>query len=508
VARAQTQAGSPAAAPGQTPEQRAARTFERVRANPLELRAFLTRMPKGGDLHNHLDGAVYAESYIRAGAEDNLCVVLQGMSFTKAQFMTHSDPPHATCADGQVPAAQALTDQHLYNALIAAFSMRGFSPSPGITAHDHFFDTFAKFAPAYLPHTGRWLDEVAARAAAQNEQYLEIILVPDFTHTAAIAQKIGWREDLGSLRQDLLAAGLRDDIAVNRAALDEAERTRTTLEHCGQPNQAAACSVQIRYQDCVLRGLPKEQVYAQALLGFELAASDPRVVGINFVMVEDSAIVMTDYAEQMRMVGFLHGLYPQVHISLHAGELAPGLVPPEGLCCHIRLAVEQAHAERIGHGVDIMYEERPYDLLKEMAKKHVMVEINLTSNDVILGVSGKEHPLPIYRQYGVPVALSTDDEGVSRIDLTHEYVRAAEAYALSYADLKQMARTTLEHSFLPGASLWRQQDAFTRTAAACSGDQTGAEKPTSACAAFLKTGEKSQQQWELERRFRKFEADF
>jgi adenosine deaminase len=210
----------------------------------------------------------------------------------------------------------------------------------------------------------------------------------------------------------------------------------------------------------------------------------------------------------MRMVGFLHGLYPKVHISLHAGELAPGLVAPEGLCCHIRLAVEQAHAERIGHGVDVMYEERPYELLKEMAQKHVMVEINLTSNEVILGVSGKDHPLPLYRRYGVPVALSTDDEGVSRIDLTHEYVRAAEAYALSYSELKEMARTSLEHSFLPGASLWREQDVFTRTAAACAADSPGAEKPSSACAGFLKANQKAQQQWELEGRFEKFESSF
>src|SRR4029077_521261 len=101
---------------------------------------------------------------------------------------------------------------------------------------------------------------------------------------------------------------------------------------------------------------------------------------------------------------------------------------------------------------------------------------------------------------------STDDEGVSRIDLTHEYVRAAESYALSYLDLKQMARTSLQHSFLPGSSLWREQDVFTHTVAACSADSSGADRPSSACAAFLKTNEKAQQQWELERRFRKFES--
>ena len=73
----------------------------------------------------------------------------------------------------------------------------------------------------------------------------------------------------------------------------------------------------------------------------------------------------------------------------------------------------------------------------------------------------KWHPLPAYRAANVPVALSTDDEGVSRITLTTEYTRAALDYKLSYLDLKRMARTSLEHSFLPGPSLWQQTDAFT-----------------------------------------------
>ncbi len=193
---------------------------------------------------------------------------------------------------------------------------------------------------------------------------------------------------------------------------------------------------------------------------------------------------MADYELQMKMVDYLHGLYPKPHINLHAGELAPGLVPPDGLCCHIRLAVEDAHAERIGHGVDVMHEDRPYDLLKEMAAKHVMVEINLTSNDVILGVTGNDHPLPIYRKYHVPVSLSTDDEGVSRINMTHEYVRAVETYALSYADLKQMVRTGLEHIFLPGASMWREPDVFTRASAACASDTLGGGKAFSGLREF------------------------
>jgi adenosine deaminase len=77
-----------------------------------------------------------------------------------------------------------------------------------------------------------------------------------------------------------------------------------------------------------------------------------------------------------------------------------------------------------------------------------LVEINLTSNDVILGVSGAQHPFDMYRHYSVPLALSTDDEGVSRIDLTHEYQRAVETYDVTYFELKVFSRNALEYSFL------------------------------------------------------------
>jgi adenosine deaminase len=498
-----------------TPEQRVARAFEAARTNPLDLHAFLARMPKGADLHYHLSGGIYAESFVRVAAEEGLCVDLASHSFVRPAGVGQPEPTEPVCEDGKVAAAKAFADQNLYDALIDAFSMRNFVPTTGISGHDHFFDTFGKFYDTFFGntvtshrHSGEWLDEIAARAAAQNEQYLELMETPDFSHTAQIAKQIGWREDLGQLRAELLARGLRDDIAVARAASDEAETSRRAREHCDEPQEAPACKITIRYLYQVLRGFPKEQVFAQTLLGFEVVSTDPRFVGINYVMPEDGTASMADYALHMKIVGFLHGLYPQVHISLHAGELAPGLVTPEGLCCHIRLAVEEAHAERIGHGVDVIYEERPYDLLKEMAAKHVMVEINLTSNDVILHVKGKDHPLPLYRKFHVPVALSTDDEGVSRIDMTHEYLRAVETYALSYTDLKQMVRTGLEHDFLPGASLWREPDNFTRPAPACAQDTPGAANPSATCAAFLKSSEKAQQQWELERRFREFEADF
>jgi adenosine deaminase len=484
-------------------EARAAHAYQAaVQAGPTALRAFLDQFPKGADLHIHLSGAVYAETFIRDAGEDGLCADPAALGFAK--------PP---CTPPLTPAAQLPANQELYDRLIDAFSMRGFVPTPGFSGHDKFFSTFGRFGGLNKRHIGEWVDEVASRAAAQNQQYVELMETPVFSHAAAIAHENPLNQDFAQYRQTLLALGLRDEIFIDREDVRAAEALRREIEHCGTPQAAPACREEVRYIYQVLRGNAPEQVFAQTLLGFEtiqqsMDAHEPSWVGINFVMPEDGFISMRDYTLQMKMLDYLHSVYPRVHISLHAGELAAVQVPPEGLRFHIRQAVELGHAERIGHGVDVAYEDDASGLLKEMAQKHVMVEINLSSNDGILGVKGADHPFPLYRAAHVPVALSTDDEGVSRIDITREYVRAALDYRLSYMDLKQLARTGMEHSFLPGASLWAAPDAFTMPAAACKAQPLGADNPSADCKSFLDASEKAAAQWELERRFRAFEAKF
>jgi len=484
---------------------RTAQALDGIRDDPLRLRDFLFRMPKGAELHSHLHSAVFAETLIADGIADGLCVDPAAKAFTKSQPVVAGAEPHPVCEQGDVPAADVYKDPALYNGLIDAFSMRGFVPSEGETGHDHFFGAFKKFGGTDPSHTGEWLDEVAARAARQNVQYLELMATPTWHRLNDITKDVPWRDDLASLREELLAKGLTDDIPAARAFWDEAEAKRNARENCGTQDAAPACGVALRYIYEVFRSTPKELVFAQSLFGFELAAADPRVVAINFVGEEDDPTAMADYDEHMRMVGYLRGLYPDVHVSLHAGELAAGLVPPEGLCCHIRLAVEKAKTDRIGHGVDVMYEDAPYDLMKRMADKGVLVEINLTSNDDVLGVAGKHHPFPLYRAFNVPVALSTDDAGIERIDLTNEFVRAVETYGLRYADLKELVRNSIEYGFLPGTSLWTNRGGYTEIVPDCAGDAPGATEPSPACTAFLVKSEKAAQQWELERRFVMFE---
>ena len=502
-------AAEPATAAGSA-TQRTENAFNQVKANPLELRAFLLDMPKGGDLHLHLSGGtVYSETLIRDAAEDDMCVLPPTMVLS-----TPVSPKGASaqpeCDGGRIPAESALHDQKLYDAMVNAYSMRSFVPTSGTSGHDQFFSTFDRFIAISPSHVGEWVNEIATRGVQQNEQYIEAMYTPTFSNAAKLGAQIGWKgdsdADIARTRDELLARGLRDEVPVDRKDFDAIDASRAAIEHCGQPNAAPACGLQVRYLYQVLRGFPPQQVFAQTLLGFEVASVDPRVVGLNFVMPEDSYLSMRDYHLHMRMLHMLHQLYPKVRITLHAGELAPGLVPPDGLHFHIREAVELAGAERIGHGVDVMYEDHPHELLKELADRHIMIEINLTSNDVILGIKGKDNPLAEYRAAHVPVALSTDDEGVSRIDLTHEYVKAVEEQGLGYLDLKQMARTSLEHAFLPGISLWAAPDNFSRRNQACAGAIPPSSSPSAACSALLQASPRAQQQYELERRFTVFES--
>ena len=150
----------------------------------------------------------------------------------------------------------------------------------------------------------------------------------------------------------------------------------------------------------------------------------------------------------MEMVRFFRALYPQVNVTLHAGEFVPGTVPPAAMQSHINGAVLRAGADRIGHGVSIRSARNAQNLLREMRQRGVTVEISLTSNEQILGVKAATSQFPIYRKAGVPVVLSTDDAGISRIDLTHEYAKAYRWFDLTYEDLKDLSYQSIESAFV------------------------------------------------------------
>ncbi|WP_454782324.1 adenosine deaminase family protein [Legionella sp. WA2022007384] len=479
-----------------SPEENTQAYFDSIKNSPSMLKKFLTHMPKGGDLHMHESGSSFPENLIHYAETDNLCI-------DNNSFSVFINPSCST----EDYLATAVINNQLYNSLIDAWSMRHFDKNGNESGHDHFFNSFGKFSPITKMHGGEILAEMTERAATQNELYLEIMTTPDGSEASQLGKKLGWDPNLENLRNQLLSANFNQIVTNISHNLDKDEAKKNALQQCGTNNEQSGCQITVRYLYQVRREQSPEMVFAQLLAGFESASQDPRIVGINLVQTEDGPISMRDYRLHMQMVGFLHQLYPNVHITLHAGELSPQLVAPEGLTFHIYDAVETAFAERIGHGVDIQYEHNASELINKMAQKEVLVEVNLSSNDYILGIKGDSHPLALYLKHGVPVALSTDDEGISLEPLTRQYERAVEEQKLSYLTLKQLVRNSLYYSFLPGDNLW-QNSQYKTMNIACSAIKSETEQPTPACQNFLNMNQKAQLQWTLEKQFAKFESQY
>jgi adenosine deaminase len=144
-----------------------AASFETARENRTALRAFLHRMPKGGDLHTHLGGAVYAERFIAWAAEQGLCVDLKTVVLPKPQCDRA----------GAVPVSDAMRDQTLYNRLVDALSMRAFLPTPAVpSGHDEFFAAFDKFGAISGSHFADMTVDQLRRYDGENVQYVEFMV--------------------------------------------------------------------------------------------------------------------------------------------------------------------------------------------------------------------------------------------------------------------------------------------------------------------------------------------
>ena len=491
---------------GGSSEQRTARYFETIRKSPPQQLAFLLKMPKGGDLHNHLSGSIYAERYIEWAATNGLCIDTITMTLSVPPAGSNCDPE-----SGQPPVNAALSNPVLYRQLVDAWSMRNWQLS-GQSGHDHFFDAFGKFGPATYNQNGAMLAELVKSAARGHVLYMEVMLTPDGTPTGVmssqIGSKVGWDGNSRNTLTKLKNNGIDDAATTGIKNLRDMEADKDELLKCGTSEAHPGCSVTVRYIAQVARNGASGPVFAQMVTGFALA-NDPnsRVVALNLVQAEDGLNSMQNFSLHMQMLNFLRSVYPQARVTLHAGELAPGVVPPEGLTSHIRESVMTARAERIGHGVDIMHEDEPYDLLKEMARRNVMVEICLSSNDLILGVSGSRHPLLTYMKYGVPVALATDDEGVARSEISLEFLKAVEDQRLGYIQLKTMARNSLQHAFISGTSFWSDGRKFAPVAQ-CARDFAAKKLSSSACRQYIDSNEKAKLQWRLEEEFSAFERQW
>lgn len=464
--------------------------FETIKTDPNALYAFLRAMPKGGELHYHLAGGAYPETMLALASQGDYCLDKMSLGISKTT---------ERCVG--VKSAELLQQPGLYNRVIRAWSLKDFIPGEE-SGHDHFFASFYKFMPIVFAYRPQLLAEIMQRAASQHEQYLEIMILPDNAQSTTFAPQSISPANFAATSKQLLAdkafqANVKHTIDVAQELLQKARKELG----CDKAPFQDVCQLTVRFQYYVLREQAPEKVFSQALNAFTAASQSREIVGVNLVQAESAPISLQNYHKQMEIFAFMHQLYPKVHIALHAGELAPEAVLPEDLRFHINEAVTLGHAERIGHGVDIAFENNAEALLKTMANQQIAVEINLTSNKKLLNIAGKKHPLRFYIAHQVPVVLSTDDEGILRTDLTRQYVQAVLNHGIDYPTLKMINRNALTYSFLPGESIWADA-ATAKPVAACK------DLNSAACLEFVEKNEKARLQQQLENKLAAFEKNY
>ena len=413
----------------------AERWFEEVKAKatPEQLYTFLYALPKGGDLHNHLSGAVLSEWMWEAALAQQArgylyytkvriqnCVEYGGNEFGPDRYLLLFKNVQESvyrkldaCQQSEYKRLQDLNERERQAWLD---SIRLDAAHEG---RSEFFETHWQRINDLAANPYLTVDILYKNMEAFGKEgmvYLETQTPID-----------GYLKADGSVFDtDAVAALFREKLA---------------------SKQAKATGVEVRLQNALLRFTPGAEQRLRELYAINDRYRD-LFVGINMVGREDN-----DKGYPLRFLPVLRELrhkYPDIDLAIHAGEVdEPNF--------HIRDTLLLG-AKRIGHGVNLIGDP---DTLVAMRYGPYLVEINLVSNLLLEYVQDySQHPFPEYLRLGIPVALSTDDRGMWDSNLTDEYFVAVREFNLSWAELTQLGRNSLQYSFLDAATKQRLLNAY------------------------------------------------
>ena len=415
--------------------------YLKIKQNPEKFERFFKELPKGGELHSHIQGAVSPEDLLEIARGQSYWIDPESFTVTKS--------PENHSKSKNLLLDQVSSDPVLRGSVIEAWTVLNYK---GAVPHAHFFNAFGKFKLITSEHKDRLLSVILKKSWQERVSYLELMMnptTPEIKHLAKDAKnrckvsvnqisdfltcldqnKIG--EEIPKLSKILTKKSAYAKSQLNYDFWDVSDHRGTSLR--------------VVYQ--IARLASPEVFLTHLYSAFLLASHDYRVVGINIVQPEYDFLAIKEYDRQMTFISELKKRFPGVGLTLHAGELTPKLSSVPSSRTHIRRAVLAGQADRIGHGVAVSSDPDPDSLLELLRSKKVLVEVNLSSNQFILGVDAKAHPLMTFLQKGIPVALSTDDAGILRTNMSQEFLKAATDYTLSYAQIKQMVIHSLDYSF-------------------------------------------------------------
>jgi len=217
------------------------------------------------------------------------------------------------------------------------------------------------------------------------------------------------------------------------------EETADILRQRLQQKDAIDTGVTVRFQISLLRFLPNAEDTLRRIYKFVHENSD-LFVAVNMVGREDD-----DRGHPARFLTTMRDLrrqYSGVNLSIHAGEVDE---PND----HVRDTLLLG-ADRIGHGLNLITDD---ETMRLMRHGPYLVETNLISN-LLLGyvTDYSQHPFPEFLRTGIPVALSTDDRGMWDSTMTDEFYVAVKEFNLSWDEVKQLSRNSLQYAFVSPAT--------------------------------------------------------
>jgi len=410
------------------------------------LRLFFTLMPKGGDIHQHFTGSLYAENYLE-------WIQKEGYWISKSDYSVIT-PKDTDKLKDTVSVKNLRSNKPMYSDFFTHWSDKDYANHyhDQLPPDAQFFNTFIYFSKIFNGNRKYYREGILRlkeRAKNENVQYLETMFVspgyqkpdPDFDTRVRRGEITLDNKEFRTLLDSFYSGVTKDTLFYSKV-----KQYRDLVEF--SRNGVDDENFSLRFQSYVSRNSAPSLFFSGLVTAFYEADKTHGVVGVNIVSAENDPVALGDYRLHMQMFRYLKEKYPHIRTSMHAGELTTGMVPPEELKYHISEAVSVAGADRIGHGVDIVWEANALSTLNRMKEKRIPVEINLTSNDFILGVRDESHPIRLYKGSGVPIVISSDDPGVSRNSLTEEYVLLASRYRYSYDEIKQFALNSISYSFL------------------------------------------------------------
>ena len=467
--------------------------FETAREDPSQsskFEALIAALPKGGDVHSHLSGAVSVAELLRivglkgyrlvfsqVGTE--FCGFAYGnidhRGFNPAVAPRHCQSPpftYRTVAD--LRGADAALRNSVRDVLTVEHREND-SEQSGFRQFNRVFDSVHKLTDN-PDNMGELVASTMQEAYANRVSYLELMLNP-IGRDRVVNVNGQWREVTVSIAEtlDIIAKAIDRTNTALRAKWHSDGRflppgtpqgawptvwpqpvevriiiagRRIRFARPGSVAGTGQANLAIPAIEC------SPECPSRLEQGYYLASQAYRnlVVGIDLVGLpeEDYRQDNPPVTQVVSIEEALAGLrlkYGDAPLKLHAGETHLA-----ARSHHIAQVVALG-ARRIGHGYALTSDAAAQDAV---CRHRVPLEIALTSNySLNLVGSIASHPFPEFFRGSMcgtdhvlyPVMLSTDDAGIFQTNMNSEFLKAVRTFDLTWVETKQLALNSLLYSF-------------------------------------------------------------